>query len=62
MTILLVGVGVLACVLGLFWLKGRLDSPRLARLAYSELLMRVTVMAVVLIVIGALLMLNELFG
>jgi len=60
MTILLVGVGMLACVLGLFWLKGHLASPRLGRLAYSEFAMRITVVAVALIVVGALLMLNKL--
>lgn len=62
MTILLAGVGMLACVLGLFWLKGRLASPRLGRLAYSEFSMRITVVAVALIVVGALLTLNKLFA
>lgn len=62
MTLLLVGVGMLASVLGLFWLKGHLASPRLGRLAYSEFMMRITVIAVVLIVIGALLTLNNLIS
>jgi hypothetical protein len=62
MTILLVGVGMLASVLGLFWLKGHLASPRLGRLAYSEFMMRITVIAVVLIVVGALLTLNKLLS
>ena len=62
MTILLAGTGVLGAVLGLFWLKGHLESPRLGRLAYSEFMMRITVIAVVLIVIGALLTLNGLFS
>jgi len=46
-------------VLGLFWLKGRLESPRLGRLAYSEFAMRITVIAVALIVVGALLVINN---
>jgi hypothetical protein len=62
MTLVLVGIGVLGSVLGLFWLKGRLQSPRLGRLAYSEFTMRITVLAVALIVIGALLTLNKLFS
>lgn len=62
MTLLLVGVGMLTSVLGLFWLKGHLASPRLGRLAYSEFMMRITVIAVVLIVIGALLTLNNLIS
>jgi len=60
-TILAIGIGMLASVLGLFWLKGHLKSPRLGRLAYSEFTMRITVLAVALIVIGALLMINEVF-
>jgi len=60
MTILLVGIGILGSVLGLFYLKSRLESPRLGRLAYSEFVMRLTVIAVVLIVIGVLLVLNEM--
>lgn len=60
-TILLVGAGLLGSVIGLFYLKGRLESPTLARIAYSELFMRLTVIAVVLIAIGILLILNGLF-
>jgi hypothetical protein len=62
MTVMLVGIGMLGSVLGLFWLKGHFASPRLGRLAYSEFMMRITVVAVVLIVIGALLTLNALFS
>jgi len=59
-TILLTGIGMLGAVLGLFYLKGRLESPRLARIAYSELMMRFTVIAAVLIAIGILLVLDKL--
>jgi len=62
MTILLVGIGMLGSVLGLFYLKDRLESPRLGRLAYSEIVMRLTVMAVVLIVIGTMLMVNKMLS
>lgn len=62
MTLLLAGTAILAAVLGLFYLKDRLESPTLARVAYSELSMRVTVVAVALIVIGILMMLGELFA
>ena len=62
MTILLIGIGILGSVLGLFYLKGQLESPTLARIAYSELIMRITVIAVALIVIGIVLMLSKLFS
>ena len=59
MTILLVGIGILGSVLVLFYFKNRLESPRLGRLAYSEFAMRLTVIAVILIVIGMMLALNK---
>jgi hypothetical protein len=62
MTILLIGVGLLGGVIGLFFLKNRLRNPTLARLAYSELIMRVTVIAVALIAIGVLLVLDKAFS
>jgi len=62
MAILLAGIGLLGFVLGLFYLKDQLESPRLARLAYSEFVMRLAVIAAVLIVVGALLALNKLLS
>lgn len=62
MTILLIGIGILGTVIGLFYLKNRLDSPTLARIARSELMMRFTVIAVALIAIGILLVLSKLFS
>jgi len=62
MTILLIGVALLGFVLGLFYLKNRLRSPRLHRIAHSELIMRFTVIASALIAIGILLVLNKLFS
>ncbi len=62
MTLLLVGSVILAAVLGVFYLKDRLESPTLARMAYSELNMRFAVIAAVLIVIGILMTLGEMFA
>jgi hypothetical protein len=61
-TILLIGIGILGSVIGLFYLKDRVKSPTLARIAYSELFMRITVIAVAMIAIGILLVLNKLFS
>lgn len=61
-TILSIGVGILCVVLGLFYLKERLESPVLGRLAYSELTMRFTVIAAVMIAVGILLMLGQAFS
>jgi len=60
--LLLVGAGVLAAVLGLFYAKDRVRNATLARLAYSELIMRFTVIAVALMVLGIMLILSELFA
>lgn len=62
MAILLTGFGVLGAVIGLFYLKNRLRSPTLARLAYSELMMRFAVIGAALIAVGALLVLDKLFS
>lgn len=62
MTIMLIGIGALGFVLGLFYLKDRLASPGLARLAHSELVMRLAVIAAALIVIGLLLTIKQLFS
>jgi hypothetical protein len=61
MVLLVIGAGVLAAVLGLFYVKDRVRRPVLARLAYSELMMRVTVVAVALMALGLMLMLSEMF-
>ena len=61
MTIVLIGLGLLAAVLGLFYLKDRLESPLLARIAYSEPMMRFAVVAAALVAAGLLIMLGKLF-
>jgi len=61
-TVLLIGLGLLGAVVGLFYLRDRLESPLLARVAHSELMMRVAVIAAALILIGVLLTLRRLLA
>ena len=44
MYLLLIGVGLVLAIIGLFWLKDRLESPLLARIAYSEPIARLAVL------------------
>jgi len=60
MYVFLGGVLLLAAILGLFWLKDRLQSPRLARLAYSGLVARLAVVGAALSALGLLLIVVEL--
>lgn len=60
MYLFLGGAALLAAIIGLFWLKDRLQSPTLARLAYSGLVARLAVVGAVLCVIGALVTVVEL--
>ena len=57
----LVGVGLVAAIIALFWLKDRMESPRLARIAYSEPVMRLAVIGAALTVIGLLLIVASQF-
>ncbi len=59
MILLLAGIGLLSTILGLFWLKDRLQNPVLARIAFSEPVARLAVVAVAFIVLGVLLILSE---
>lgn len=61
MTILLIGVGLVFAIIGLFWLKDRLRSPLLARIAHSEPVMRLAVIGAAMAAIGLLLLLSRLF-
>lgn len=60
MFFLIAGVILVAAIIGLFWLKDRLESPLLARIAYSELIARLAVVGAAFAVIGLLLMLSDL--
>ena len=53
------GAGLLASVLGLFYLKDELRIAWLARLAYSEFVMRIAVIAAAMTFLGLLLMISE---
>ncbi len=59
MILLLAGIGLLSTIFGLFWLKDRLQNPVLARIAFSEPVARLAVVAVAFIVLGVLLILSE---
>lgn len=60
MAFLLIGLGLLVLILALFWLKDRLRSPRLARIAYSEPVARLAVVGAALSVVGVLMLLARL--
>jgi len=55
----LTGITLLSVILGLFWLMDHLESPLLARVAYSGLIARLAVVGAVFAVLGLLLMLSE---
>jgi len=59
--LVLIGVGLVATIIGLFWLKDRLESPRLARVAHSEPVVRLAVIGGALAIIGSLLILSSYF-
>ena len=59
MFLLLAGIALLSTILGLFWLKDRLQSPVLARVAFSEPMARLAVIAAAFIVLGVLLVVSE---
>ena len=57
----LIGVGLVGLIIGLFWLKDRLESLRLLRIAHSEPIARLAVIGAALVVIGLLLILSSQF-
>ncbi len=56
MTLFLSGTVLLSTIIGLFWMMDRLESPVLARIAYSGLVARLAVLGAVFSVLGLLLM------
>ncbi|MGD9784296.1 MAG: hypothetical protein AB7E80_04355 [Hyphomicrobiaceae bacterium] len=62
MLYLVFGVALLGLILGLFWLKDELRSPRLARMAYSELTARLAVIAAGLMMAGAVVLAGRLWS
>ena len=59
MYLFLFGIVMLSAILGLFWMKDRLESPLLARIAYSGLVARLAVLSAVFSLLGLLLMIAE---
>jgi hypothetical protein len=62
MGVLIAGVVLLGAVLGLFYLKDRLEQQWLRRLAYHEVIMRLVVIAVALIFFGTVIAIGDMFG
>ena len=59
MFFVLTGIILLTLIIGLFWLKDRLENTMLARIAYSGLVARLAVVGAVFIVLGLLLLLTD---
>ena len=55
------GAGLVVLVIGLFWLKDRLESPLISRIAHSEPVMRLDVIGAAVAAIGLLLILSSYF-
>lgn len=58
MYLFLTGLILVLAIIGLFWLKDRLASPLLARIAYSELIARFAVIGAACAIVGLLLILS----
>ncbi len=59
MFLLLAGLGLLSVILSLLWLKDRLESRLLARIAHSEPIARLAVVGAAFVVLGLLLILSD---
>ena len=59
MIFFVIGIVMLALIIALFWLKDRLRSPRLARIAFSEPIARLAVVGAALTVVGSLIMIAD---
>ena len=59
MYLFLAGIALLSTIIGLFWLMDRLESPLIARIAYSGLVARLAVVGAVFSILGLLMLLNE---
>ena len=58
---MLIGIGLVGLIIGLFWLQDRLESLRLAQIAHSEPIARLAVIGAALAVIGLLLIVSSQF-
>jgi len=59
MYLFLTGVVLLSVIIGLFWMMDQMESPFLARIAYSGLVARLAVLGAVFSALGFLLILVE---
>ena len=60
--LLFAGLAMLAAILALFWLKDELRSPRLARIANSELIARLALAGAAFVILGILMIVGEWWG
>jgi hypothetical protein len=60
--LLIAGLVLLGAILLLFWLKDALQSPMLARIAYSGLIARLALAGAAFCVLGVLLIVGEWLG
>jgi len=58
---MLIGIAMVGLIIGLFWLKDRLENLRLAQIAHSEPVARLAVIGAALAVIGLLLIVSSQF-
>jgi len=59
--LVVIGVGMIGLIIGLFWLKDHLQSLRLSQIAHSEPIARLAVIGAAISVIGILLIVSSLF-
>ena len=59
MSFLFSGIVLLTLIIGLFWLKDRLENQSLGRFAYSGLVARLAVIGAAFVVLGLLLILAD---
>ena len=62
MYLLIAGLLIVTLIIALFWLKDRLQSQLLARIAFSELIARLAVIGGAFSIIGMLLLLAKFTG
>lgn len=55
------GIVIVGTILSLFWLKDHLQSPRIARIVYSELIARFALAGVAFAILGGLLIASDYF-
>ena len=59
--LVVIGAALVLLIIGLFWMKDRLQSQRLARIAHSEPIARLAVLGGALTIVGLLLIVSSQF-